>query len=467
MSVANLLGVERWRLFTLLEALRLRETLWGPLDDLSESRRAQAAGGTFAQRLLHRAQYVAQRESWCQLWDRWLRVMAGLSLLFALVAAFTGSAAALGALGNGTRAVNVVLVLLALLGLHSLTFLFWLLSVCWPRAKVAAASWVTDLCFYLSQRLVRGPDAALIPQALGSVLARAQARVWCFGVMSHFLWLVALIAAFGTTLALLMARSYQFNWETTLLDPTSFVWWAETLGALPRLLGFAMPDASAIRLSDGTHALDASVQTLWSSWLLGVLLVYGILPRLLALVLSIWRVRRLAVQLTVDESLPGLATLRSRLFPAVEPAGVDGAAGADYRVHWQPDVPRMLMSGSRAMVGLEWPVDQTWPPPSAPLDVYDLGRVDSRAERLQVVAALQAQSPALLIMVCNASLTPDRGTIATLLEWAQLAQQSKLVLLADRVATAPERLSSWRSRLLQAGFSTEQIQTEFHGLDRE
>lgn len=466
MRVFGVFGIDRWRIFTLLEALRLRETLWGPVEDLSESRRAQAAGGSFAQRLLLRAQYVAQREGWDQLWERWLRLMTGLSFLLAVLAVLAGSATALGALGDGSRSVNIVLVLLALLGLHSLTFLFWLLSVCWPGAKVAAASWAGDLCFYLSQRLVRGPDAVLIPQAFSSVLSRSQARIWCFGVLSHFLWLIALVTAFVVTIALLMARSYQFSWETTLLSPASFVWLTQALGTLPHMFGFAMPDAQAIRLSDGVQTVDASVQTLWSSWLLGVIVVYGILPRALALIVSIWRVHRLAARLTVNESLPGLANLRSRLFPAVESAGVDGEMGVDQTLQHSAPTVLSIKAGVPVMVGLEWPNDQPWPPALAPSTAYDLGRVDSRAERLQILAALQAQPPALLIMVCNVSLTPDRGTIATLVEWAQLAQHSCLVLQADRTDIAPERWSSWRSRLLQAGFSAEQIHTEFHSLDK-
>src|SRR3546814_8950143 len=43
-----------------------------------------------------------------------------------------------------------------------------------------------------------------------------------------------------TLLALLSARRYQFNWETTLLSPDAFVSITSWLGGLPGLLGFTM-----------------------------------------------------------------------------------------------------------------------------------------------------------------------------------------------------------------------------------
>lgn len=466
MRLSRFFDLPRWQAFTQLEALRLRETLWGPVEDLSESRRALAAGGSFADRLLQRAQLLAQRQGWDLLWQRWVTVLAGVSVLLAVLAVMAGAATALGALGDGRTSVNVVLVLLALLGLHALTFLFWLISVCLPGTPLAAGSWVGDLCFYLSRRWVRGPDAALLPQAFSAVLARARARVWCLGMFSHLFWLLALLAAFCTSVALLMARSYQFNWETTLLSPDSFVWFTETLGALPRALGFAMPDTEAIRLSGGMPSSDAAIQAHWSSWLLGILLVYGILPRLLALVWSMWRMRRLAQGLRVDESLPGLANLRARLQPTTELTGLDAVAGADRSQHLQTRPLPPYGQGERVMLGLEWSDTQSWPPVPVPHSVQDLGCVDSRVERLQVVAALQASSPSQLIVVCNVSLTPDRGTMATLVEWAELAERIALVLWADASTHPSERYANWRSRLLQAGFSAEQIHTDFSLLDK-
>src|SRR5690606_24115799 len=129
------------------------------------------------------------------------------------------------------------------------------------------------------------------------------------------LWLLALTSMLVCLLALLSARRYQFNWETTLLSPDAFVAITRWLGSLPGLLGFSMPPEAIIRISDGQHVLPDAAQGLWSSWLIGCLVVYGLLPRLLALIISLIPIRKTLSGLTPDTSLPGYAELRDRLPP--------------------------------------------------------------------------------------------------------------------------------------------------------
>ncbi|MES1423528.1 DUF2868 domain-containing protein, partial [Vibrio cholerae] len=76
--------------------------------------------------------------------------------------------------------------------------------------------------------------------------------------------------------------SYRFIWATTLLAPDTFVGLTQVVGWLPAHLGFPLPDAAMVRASDGVQALGADAQVQWSWWLIGVLVTYGILPRLLA-----------------------------------------------------------------------------------------------------------------------------------------------------------------------------------------
>ncbi|MDT6082635.1 DUF2868 domain-containing protein, partial [Streptococcus pneumoniae] len=79
-------------------------------------------------------------------------------------------------------------------------------------------------------------------------------------------------------------------------DP--FIQLTQALGALPSLLGFAVPDEAMIRASgDSQPALDVARQA-WASWLLGVVLVYGLLPRVLLAGLCLWRWRQGRQRLT-------------------------------------------------------------------------------------------------------------------------------------------------------------------------
>src|SRR5690606_29965587 len=110
----------------------------------------------------------------------------------------------------------------------------------------------------LTRKLARGPDAALAPRALAGLLGRSGALRWGLSAISHLLWLTALSSALASLLALLSARRYVFNWETTLLSPDAFVSLTQSLGWLPTQLGFSMPAEAIIRLSDGLNSLPAS-----------------------------------------------------------------------------------------------------------------------------------------------------------------------------------------------------------------
>ena len=252
-------SVGSWQQQTLVEAIRLRETLWGPVEDLSESRRARAAGGSFAQRVSARALALARRDGLEQAWTRWWRIARLLLIAMAVLALLAGAGTAAGALGDGSRAVNVVTAVGALLGLHALTFIFWLFSLVWSGKGAGTGSWAGDAWWWLSRRFVKG-DASLVPQAFAAVLARRGSQSWLAGLISHSLWVLAFLSALSTLLLLLASRRYHFNWETTLLTPDTFVWLVEGLGALPSLLGFAQPDTLTIRSSDGLQVLDAQAQ---------------------------------------------------------------------------------------------------------------------------------------------------------------------------------------------------------------
>ena len=104
----------------------------------------------------------------------------------------------------------------------------------------------------------RGRFALVV--TLAGLLARQGALRWVLGAVSNGLWLLALAATLATLLAALSTRRYGFAWETTILQPDTFVTLTQALGGLPRLLGFPVPDAATIRLpfredltNDGTY----------------------------------------------------------------------------------------------------------------------------------------------------------------------------------------------------------------------
>lgn len=434
------------------ETLRLRESLWGPLEDSTEAARARAEGGGFRTRLLTRSRLLAQREGLTDALTRW-RMVARLTLLMFAAAAFlVGCCAAAGALGRG-GAVNLAPAVAALLGLNTVAFVLWLAS--FGMQAGAAGSLLAGAWLRLTRKLARGPDAALLPRALLELLARQRLQRWGAGVLSHWFWTLALAGALITLLGMLATRRYTFQWETTLLSPDTFVALVQGLGWLPALLGFPQPSAEVIRSSGGLQVLPEAAHAIWSVWLIGIVVVYGLVPRIVALIVSALVVRRRLALLKVDPSLPGIAELHDKLMPASESTGIDAPAppaaipgiAAQHSGH---DTP-----ARHCLLGLEIPADLPWPPGDIPPDTGDFGVVDSREQRRQVLEALFREPAQRLLVGCDARQTPDRGTLTLLTELASLAGDMRLVLLPE--GESPARRAQWKQQLLRAGFAPEQI----------
>ncbi|MYN12450.1 DUF2868 domain-containing protein [Pusillimonas sp. TS35] len=442
--------------YWLAETLRLRETLWGPLDDEAEARRARTRGGDFAARILERARLLAVREKLDTTIARWASMSRAALLIMAVAALFAGAGAASGALGDGSRPVNIMLALAALLGLNTLTLLFWLASFAWP-AGATGGSWLGEAWLWLTRRLARGPDAALAPRALLELLSRHNAVRWVLGAVSHGLWSLGLGSALAVMLAVLSTRRYQFNWETTLLSPDAFVSTVTTLGWLPSRLGFSMPSAELIRASDGLQALPAEAQAQWSGWLIGCLVIYALLPRVLALAISLVISATRLRHPRLDTSLPGFAELRDRLWPASERAGIDAPDGKDVTPAIGTATPAALRPGQPLLAGIELPADVRWPPPGLAAGVANVGVIDSGTQRKAVLDRLTHATPARMLLVCDARQTPDRGTLALVAELAQLASQTRLALPVPPGESSREAL--WRERLQAAGFADTDIES--------
>ncbi|AOB29510.1 hypothetical protein AKI39_00695 [Bordetella sp. H567] len=466
----------------LAETVRLREEHWGPLEDQDAVRQARHADGPVEQRILLRARLIARREHLDERVSAWRRGAGLAAILLLVLALAAGAGTALSALGDGTRVVNIVWAAVAMLGLHALTFLFWLCSFAvraGPAGGGLGGAWL-----WLTRKLARGPDAALPPQALMALLARAGAARWLFGAVSHLLWLAALGAALGTALAVLATARYRFAWATTLLSPDAFVGLTHALGWLPARLGFALPAADIVRQSDGTQVLPAAAQAQWAWWLVGLLVVYGILPRLAAWLVSVARLRAALRGLRIDMALPGYAALRSRLQPPAESLGQEGPAPLPHAA--RIGATALPSTGGQAVLaGLELPDDIAWPPPDMPPAIRAAGNLDSREQRHALLDALALAPARRLLLACDARQTPDRGTLALIADLAGKAAETRIWLMAgipandapgtpranearsgdpDAAGMPPhetgapaDRTAAWRARLREAGMPAEAI----------
>ncbi|MDD0973590.1 DUF2868 domain-containing protein [Pseudomonas fontis] len=430
---------KRW----LTEAVRLREEHAGPLEDQEANRRARQLGGDLPARIEHRALWLAERDGLRSALGRW-KHGARLALLVLLVlAVLSGAGLAFAALGDGQRPVNVFWALGSLLGLNLLMLLSWALSTSLAGEQGASLG---RLWLWLSEKLARDAQAVHLAPALVVLLQRQRLNRWLLGLLVNSLWLLALSTALVVLLMLLATRRYGFVWETTILSADTFIGLTQALGALPSLLGFSVPDVAMIRASgDSQPALELARQA-WAGWLLGVLLVFGIVPRLVLAALCAWRWREGRKRLGPDLNLPGYSQLRDALMPSSERLGVNDAEPEN-----MPQVQRTRSdepSEGALLVGLELDPQRNWPP-ALPAAVSNAGILDSRESRNKLLEQLSRFPPARLAIACDPRRSPDRGSLALLSELARNAGATRIWLMQAPPGEAldAERLGDWHQAL--------------------
>ena len=433
----------------LTETVRLREEHAGPLEDLEANRLARTAGGDLPTRIQQRALHLAERDGLAAALSRWLQGARLALVLLAVVAVISGAGLAFAALGNGLAPVNVFWALGSLLGLNLILLISWALGLLFAGEHSASLG---RLWLWLSEKLARDAKAAQLAPALLLLLQRQKLNRWAVGVLVNSLWLLALLSALVILLTLLATRRYGFVWETTILGADTFVAVTQALGTLPALLGFNVPTVEMIRASGDSALNIESARQAWAAWLVGVLLVYGLLPRLILALLCLWRWKRGRAALRLDLNLPGYAQLRERLMPSSERLGVNDVAPE--HLHQVSGGVSELESDGALLVAIELDDQHPWPP-KLPANVKNAGILDSRESRNKLLEQLSRFPPARLAIACDPRRSPDRGSLALIAELARSATDTRVWLLQAPPGQAldAERLGDWHAALQQLELS--------------
>lgn len=433
----------------LTETVRLREEHAGPLEDLEANRLARTAGGDLPTRIQQRALHLAERDGLAAALSRWLQGARLALVLLAVVAVISGAGLAFAALGNGLAPVNVFWALGSLLGLNLILLVSWALGLLFAGEHSASLG---RLWLWLSEKLARDAKAAQLAPALLLLLQRQKLNRWAVGVLVNSLWLLALLSALVILLTLLATRRYGFVWETTILGADTFVAVTQALGTLPALLGFNVPTVEMIRASGDSALNIESARQAWAAWLVGVLLVYGLLPRLILALLCLWRWKRGRAALRLDLNLPGYAQLRERLMPSSERLGVNDVAPE--HLHQVSGGVSELESDGALLVAIELDDQHPWPP-KLPANVKNAGILDSRESRNKLLEQLSRFPPARLAIACDPRRSPDRGSLALIAELARSATDTRVWLLQAPPGQAldAERLGDWHAALQQLELS--------------
>ncbi|QBR29127.1 MULTISPECIES: DUF2868 domain-containing protein [Pseudomonas] len=427
----------------LTETIRLREEHAGPLEDLEANRLARAAGGDLPGRIQRRAVWLAERDGLSAALQHWLQGARLALVLLVIFALLSGAGLAFAALSQ--TPVNVFWALGSLLGLNLILLLSWALGLIFAGEHGATLG---RLWLWLSEKLARDAKAAQLAPALLLMLQRKKLNRWALGTLVNGLWLLAMLSALLLLLTLMATRRYGFVWETTILSADTFINLTQALGALPALLGFNVPTVEMIRASGGAALDIESARQAWATWLVGVLVVYGVLPRLLLALLCFWRWSRGKAALTLDLNLPGYAQLRERLMPTSERLGINDAAPE--QLHRVESSVSEHASDGALLVAIELDDQRPWPP-ALPKTVSNAGILDSRESRHKLLEQLSRFPPARLLIACDPRRSPDRGSIALIAELARNASATRVWLLQAPPGEALDsaRLGDWHVALQQ------------------
>ena len=434
---------ERW----LAEAIRLRETHAGPLEDAAAVRSARGVRGDFEARVRQRAIALSKGpDGMLEALQRWSArgTLAGLAIAaFALVA---GSGMAAAVLGDGSRPVNVVWALGTLLGVHLITLVMWLLAGMFHRKD--GGSLVGRLWVSATAAAGRRHGEAWLLQARLEITRQAGALFVWLGRISHGVWLLTLASALVTLLVMLSTRRYGFIWETTILPAEVITRLAEVLAWLPRQFGLTMPDTQMVLRAAGPDAVDAD-RHVWSAWLISALVLYGVVPRALLWLGCNWLWRRARRRHRLDLTQPAYARLKRRLMPEAESTGVSDAAPA-HLPQFHADRGAAVPDDGRLALALELGSDLVWPPAGLP-PKRDGGRPDSRADRRATLDRLAAHPVERLLIAIDPRLSPDRGSLAAIAELSRYAHSCGIWFFTDRGDA--ERRQHWRDALLALGIA--------------
>lgn len=380
------------------------------VNDADALQAAARATPEFDRRVAFRAWLLGQRLGLVDELARWRALMpwwlGGAAVLVGLL-----SVPLLKSMIGEGRHISLLGALVAVLALPTLSLLLWCLSLLLGPGH--AGGGIARALGALATRLpgLRSRHSTRLWAAGIEVLRDAGLGLWALGALNHLFWIIAFVGVLIGLLGSFAFWSYTIGWETTILSPAFFQRLVAAIGWLPAQLGVPPVQTGA----EGSEAARA-----W--WLIGCTLVYGLLPRVLALGLCVgvgWRRwGRVGALSPTDPTWQALA----ERFAALEGAGDVGLAP-----------PASRARAPLAVVGFELPVEVGWPPlkaalPAGAWERLVAGDAATRAAVLQLAADTR---PRVVLAVCRAAATPDRATERVLLGLTEAAERGAIWLQGE------------------------------------
>ncbi|MGI9014534.1 MAG: DUF2868 domain-containing protein, partial [Phycisphaerales bacterium] len=340
----------------------------------------------------------------------------------------------------------------------------------------------------ISRTIATRIDHSQMTLAAASALAKhefsGRRGRWGVASITHAFWVAANLGMLAMLALSFVGEGYRFRWDSTWLSADNYAALISALGAAPEAMGFAVPDEQAIALSrravDDRTAWPIDASEDWSWLFFGSVIVYGLLPRVVFLILSlVWRsvaTRRSGL----DVEHPDFAELRDRLglrharigsLRSGSPTISSDLESSFPRIEVAEAQPDAAHTGNVAIAGLEIREPATgWPPALDASAVTDLGLIDGAATLHKAAQALHsgdASRAARLLIVCELGCTPDRGIAHQIVTLQRAARTPiSIVLSAGRefsdghgTDATTRRVADWHTLADRIGISREDVHT--------
>ncbi|OAV37977.1 hypothetical protein AO364_0122 [Moraxella catarrhalis] len=286
----------------------------------------------------------------------------------------------------GTQAINFFYLMVALLGWHTLSLVWWLISLAFlhrPSMLSGVVEHITLKNKLLEKLSTRDKN---IQKVCFSVLNDTMKPIkrWQIASILHGAWLFGLMGSILGMLCLFLFKSYSFHWESTLLTEHHFDRLITIIGYIPSQLGIVLPNASS--QTPAQFAILAMTS----------FIIYAILPRLAVYLYSRIKARQ---QFHIDTKAPYYANLMNFYRQTIINAD-------DYQSPKPATITPILLSDRLVIATLEKPYHHPIPINA----IKDFGVIDTH-EQIKTLLADALSLSAQIYLIINTDTAPDRGIV--------------------------------------------------------
>lgn len=424
-TFADLVRIEQVRK---IESEKAEDLSYASIQDMPRTAGGDFNYADFIQRLNTRAKRLIQENTLNDaLQQPRLQFIRARRICLALAVILGGLAASQAVSESAT--LNIYWLLAVLLGFNLISLLLWLSGITLNLQSLSSGI-VAQLASWLPYRHKKEPTiASLASHAWWESCLTGDVGKWRISVLTHQFWLVYLTAGMILLILLMLAKQYNFIWGTTLLPDSSLPRLTQILGTPLQTMGLTIPDDSQTAASRmGIRKQDADTRTAWATFLIGTLLVYGILPRLLVLGLALIMQKWSEHRLKLDLYLPYYIELRQRLMARdvkAEVIDADPHAGIKPAEVTPPPANVAIPANAQAF-GIELDVATHWPESvTCRLNIVDQNSHD------EAIALIKNLGGPLLLGVAAHRL-PDRGVQRLIKELVDSSNEKPWLILLSK-----------------------------------